>query len=156
VSYLVAQFPDARRAATARERLARESITVSEEGLARQTASEGGFMLRIVVIVVLASAAGTAIGAGLGAFFAFAIGPDGTSGYIIQMVSWAIFAHLLIGMWAGYALLADRSSREIGHGRPVRLTIPCANIDATALAQHLRDLGATKVDVREGAGSATR
>lgn len=110
-------------------------------------------MGRIVVVIALASIAGTAIGAALGASFAFAIGPSGTSGYIIQIVSWAIFMHLLIGMWAGYLLLADRSGREIHNSGPVTLTVRCANIDATALAERLRKLGATSVEIRDGAAS---
>lgn len=110
-------------------------------------------MGKIVLIIALASVVGTAGGAGLGAFFAFTVGPKGTSGYIIQMVSWAIFMHLLIGMWAGYALLADRSGREMRNSGPVTLSVRCANIDATALAERLRKLGATNVEIRDGAAS---
>jgi hypothetical protein len=47
------------------------------------------------------------------------------------MARWAIFAHLLIGMWVGYLLLADRSGREIGASRPVLLTARCGTIDET-------------------------
>jgi hypothetical protein len=96
-----------------------------------ETASEGRFMGRVVVVVVW-SIIGTAVGAGLGAAISLTIGPSGTSGLIIQMVSWAIFAHLLIGLWAGYLLLADRSGREIGAGRPVILTVCCGTIDETS------------------------
>ena len=72
------------------------------------------------------------------------------------MVSWAIFAHLLIGMWAGYLLLADRSGREIGAGRPVLLTVRCGNIDETSLAEQLQGLGATGVEAGEHAGAGQR
>jgi hypothetical protein len=155
MSYVVAQFPDARRAAIARDQVVRlvpaGDASIAEPALVTETKGEVRFMGRVVVWIVLASIAGTAIGAALGAFFAFTVGPSGTAGYVIQIVSWAIFMHLLIGMWAGYLLLADRSSREIRRGEPVTMTVRCANIDATALAERLRQLGATSADVRETA-----
>lgn len=153
---LTATFPDARRAAIARDQLppaVRGVATLSEPELPKETRGEARFMGKIVAVVVLASAFGTAFGVGMGALIAYLFGPHGTSGYIIQMVSWAIFAHLLIGMWAGYALLADRSGRELRHSGPVTLTILCAKIDATALAERLRALGATSVEIRDGAAS---
>lgn len=83
-------------------------MALAEPSMVEETVGEVRFMGRIVVVIALASVVGTAIGAALGASFAFTIGPPGTSGYIIQIVSWAIFMHLLIGMWAGYPLLADQ------------------------------------------------
>lgn len=154
---MVAQFPDSRRGTIARDQLARyvksADMSLAEPSTIQETAGEVRFMGRIVVVIALASILGTAIGAALGAFFAFAIGPSGTSGYVIQIVSWAIFMHLLIGMWAGYLLLADRSGREMRSSGPVTLTVDCANIDATALAERLRKLGATSVEIRDGAAS---
>ena len=105
---------------------------------AAETAGERRFIGRVVLVVAFWSIIGTAVGAGLGAALSLTIGPSGTSGLIIQMVSWAIFAHLLIGLWAGYLLLADRSGREIGAGRPVILTVRCGTIDETFLAEQLR------------------
>lgn len=128
-------------------------MVLAAPSMVQESAGEARVMGKIVLIIALASAVGTAMGAALGAFFAFTIGPSGTSGYVIQIVSWAIFMHLLIGMWAGYLLLADRSSREIRNSGPVMLTVRCANIDATALAERLRKLGATSVEIREGAAS---
>ena len=152
---MVAQFPDSRRGAVALDQLAREikigDMALAEPSRVQETVGEARVMGKIVLIIALASAVGTALGAALGAFFAFTIGPSGTSGYVIQIVSWAIFMHLLIGMWAGYLLLADRSGREIRMSGPVTLTVRCANIDATALAERLRKLGATSVEIRGGA-----
>jgi len=154
---VVAQFSNSRRGAYARDQLAREvksdSITLTEPSMAQESGGEARVMGKIVLIIALASTVGTAVGAGLGAAFAFTVGPPGTSGYIIQIVSWAIFMHLLIGMWAGYLLLADRSGREIRGSGPVTLTVRCANIDATALADRLRKLGAMSVEIRDGAAS---
>ncbi len=66
---------------------------------AAETAGEGRFTGRVVLVVAFWSIIGTAVGAGLGAAISLVIGPSGTSGLIIQMSSWAIFAHLLIGLW---------------------------------------------------------
>jgi len=57
---------------------------------------------------------------------------------------------------AGYLLLADRSGREIGAGRPVMLTVRCDTIDETFLAGQLRTLGATSVEAGEHAGAGQR
>jgi MFS family permease len=157
-----AVFAEARAAQEARRQIIGEgvaaadvSLAVAAPSLVQETAREGRLMWRIVVIIVLASAAGTAIGAALGVLLHVLVGPEGTSGLVIQVVSWAIFAHLLIGMWAGYLLLADRSEREIGRARPVVLTLACANMRETqeerALAARLRELGATEIDFKERA-----
>jgi hypothetical protein len=107
------------------------------------SAREARTMGRIVVVIVLASIVGTVIGILIGASLHLLVGPGGTSGLIIQVVSWAIFAHLLIGMLAGYFLLADRTEREIGRGRPVILVIQCANIDADTVLKALHGTGAS-------------
>jgi hypothetical protein len=155
---ILATFPTATDARSARERLLNtvilaENIAMGVEvlGLASETAREGRAMVRIVLIIVLASIVGTAIGVGLGVLLHVLIGPKGTSGLVIQAVSWAIFVHLLIGMLAGYFLLADRTEREIGRARAVTLVIQCANIDADTLRAELRRLGATDIQVREQA-----
>ena len=153
-----ATFPGVRSAQEAQRRLIADgvppadvSLAVGAPSLVQESAREGQVMWRIVVIIVLASAAGTAIGAAFGAALALTIGPAGTSGLIIQVVSWAIFAHLLIGMWAGYLLLADRTEREIGRARPVLLTLRCDSIDANTWAGLLREMGATDIEIRQGA-----
>lgn len=64
------------------------------------------FLWRLVAIVALWSIVGTGVGVIMGvAFNASGIGPGGGTGIGIQIASWAIFAHLIAGMWAGYALL---------------------------------------------------
>ena len=102
---VTSHFPDALHAAIARDQIERcvkrGDTSMSEPSRAQESAREARFMSKIVVIIVLASVVGTAIGATIGAIFAFMIGPSGPSDYVIQMVSWPIFMHLLIGMWAG-------------------------------------------------------
>jgi hypothetical protein len=154
-----ATFPTATDAQSARNRLMAAGVPshditlqVAPPGLAEETAREGRTMGRIVVIIVLASIVGTVIGILIGASLHLLVGPVGTSGLIIQVVSWAIFAHLLIGLWAGYFLLADRTERELGRARPVILVIQCANIDADTLQAKLRECGST--DIRVSAQSA--
>jgi hypothetical protein len=156
-SEIKATFLNLRLAQEAQRRLLDDGVPADEISLAvaaplmaAETAREGRAMGRIVVIVALASVAGTAMGAALGVALHLTIGPEGTSGLIIEVVSWAIFAHLLIGMWAGYLLLADRSEREIGRARPVVLTLRCDNIlrepqDERSLRERLRELGAIEV-----------
>ena len=112
-------------------------------------------MGRIVLAVIGWSVIGTAIGAALGAVLALTVGPSGTQGLIIQVVSWAIFAHLLIGCGAGYILLADRTESDLPAVRdatPVVLNLQCATIDETErLTAGLRSLGASEIKVA-GAG----
>jgi hypothetical protein len=160
---VTAVFPDSRRAAAARDRLIAVGVPAANMAVcdatvtkATETASEGRFMGRVVLVVAFWSIFGTVVGAGLGAALSFTIGPSGTSGLIIQMVSWAIFAHLLIGMWAGYVLLADRSGREIGAGHPVILTLCCDTIDESFFAGQLRALGATGVEAGENRAAGQR
>lgn len=156
---LRAAFPTATDARKARAYLITGGVPADEIsledielGLIEQSAREGRTMGRIVVVIALASIVGTAIGAGLGVLLHVLVGPKGTSGLIILIVSWAIFAHLLIGMWAGYFLLADRTEREFRPAQPVTLVIRCANIDADTVRATLRGLGAT--EIHESASSA--
>lgn len=149
-----ATFQSQAEADTARERLMgsglREEDISSVSGdmaMVAASAREARTMGRIVVIIVLASVVGTVIGVLTGASLHVLVGPEGTSGLIIQVVSWAIFAHLLVGMLAGYLLLADRTEREIGRGRPVTLVIQCANIDADTVRKALHGSGASDVVV---------
>jgi hypothetical protein len=97
---------------------------------------EGRFVLRLVLLIAAWSVAGTAIGALFGTALSYTVGPHGTEGLIIQVVSWAIFAHLMIGLWAGYVLLADRSQREFAPGDRVllRVRVERRNIDRVTAA----------------------
>ena len=75
----------------------------------------------MLVTIVLWSIAGAVPGAAFGLLLAETIGPEGTAGLILQVVCWMIVGHLLAGMLAGYALLADRSAEEMPPDRPVSL-----------------------------------
>jgi len=112
-------------------------------------ATEGRFMGRIVLIIAFWSVIGTAIGAGFGVALALTIGPSGTQGIIIQAVSWAIFAHLIIGMLAGYLLLADRSEREMSVAPEALLVVRCDTIRAAEIGALLRQAGAMTVRLTE-------
>ena len=79
---------------------------------------EGRFLWRVLALIVVWSIPGGAAGAAAGVALAFAgLGPDGTTGLMVQVVSWLIIGHLLAGMLAGYLLLADRSQREMAPDR---------------------------------------
>jgi len=82
---------------------------------------EARFVWRVLIRIVLWSIAGAAPGAAFGWLLAETIGPEGTAGLIVQVVCWMIVGHLLAGMLAGYALLADRSAEEMPPDRPVSL-----------------------------------
>jgi hypothetical protein len=116
------------------------------------TGREGRFMVRLVLIVAGWSVAGTAIGGAVGALLSYTVGPHGTEGLILQVVSWAIFAHLLIGLWAGYALLADRSGRELAD-QEATLSIEVSRDDAPLLARKLQEAGASKVVIQSNASA---
>ncbi len=135
-----AAFPDAGSARAAARRLTAEGVAASIDG-----GREGGFMARFVVIVVACSIAGTAAGAALGAALSYTVGPHGTEGLILLIVTWAVFAHLLIGLWAGYALLSDRSERELSAGAATTLTARADEAAAPEVAERLRSDGATNV-----------
>jgi hypothetical protein len=118
---------------------------------------EERFLGRLVLIVVAWSMVGTAVGALMGLIFnALSIGPGGTGGLLIQVASWAIFAHLIAGMWAGYALLTKGESREpVRHRADGQAVVSVAGSaeDARAHAAHvLRDAGATAIAVYDAEG----
>lgn len=101
-------------------------------------------MARFVAIVVLWSIVGTALGAAFGAFLSYTVGPHGTEGLILLVITWAIFAHVLVGMWAGYALLSDRSRSELPAGETV-LTATIEAPAARAIGARLKEEGAMHV-----------
>jgi hypothetical protein len=147
-----ARFTDTQTAEAARRTIAGDprfrDVALRGADLA---AREASFIGRIVVIVVLWSVFGTALGAGTGVLIASVFGPEGTAGMVIQAVSWAIFAHLLAGMWAGYWVLADRTRRDLplpGVAR-VLLVARCDSIDdAEAAAARLGELGGVDVTTK--------
>jgi hypothetical protein len=140
---VLATFPDGASARRAARGLGALRATVGEPGAGRH---EAGFMRRFVIIVVFWSIVGTGLGAALGALLSYTVGPHGREGLILHVVTWAIFAHLIIGMWAGYFLLADRSGRELA-GAEATLTAVAERPLVAALAERLREAGAISVRV---------
>jgi hypothetical protein len=159
-SFLVtADFADSNAAGKAVRELTEsgspaEISSPPEETFDQATRRETRFMGRVVLWVILASIVGTAIGAAIGAVLAYTVGPEGTEGLIIQVVTWAIFAHLIIGMWAGYLLLADRTQEDLPavSAPKTRVTVECATIDdANLTATIMREAGAALVTIAEPA-----
>lgn len=113
---------------------------------------EERFLDRLLLIVVAWSIVGTGVGAVMGLIFnALSIGPGGTGGLLLQVVSWALFAHLISGMWAGYALLTTGESREpvrhMAGGRAV-VSVWCDDDDQRSrVPRILNESGATAVSV---------
>jgi len=97
------------------------SIELQHGTLPEARHRESRFVWRVLVAIVLWSIAGAVPGAAFGWLLAELIGPEGTAGLIVQVVSWTIVGHLLAGMLAGYALLADRSAEEMPPDRAVSL-----------------------------------
>lgn len=162
---VVASFPDAasaRRAETAllAARISPESIVVAgaePSAIAARPQAEERFIGRLVLIVVFWSMVGTLFGVVMGLIFnAAGIGPEGGAGIGIQVASWAIFAHLIAGMWAGYALLTRGESREpathIPGGRAVVSVHARSGEEHVHIADILRAAGATALSSYDAAG----
>lgn len=147
---IVATFADERRAEAARRQLLAAGLStdaVAVQTPAQVTAKEAGYMVRVVVIIAVWSVVGAAAGAAVGAVLALTIGPGGTTGLLIQTVSWGVCFHLLAGIWAGYLLLADRTESDF-RPPPAQLVV---RSDEASVKQRLRDLGATDVRPAEDA-----
>jgi len=132
---------------------ARESLLVASPGATvtgPTSITDTGFLVRFLVIVAVASIVGTALGAAIGlGFSAAGITPDNTESLVLQAVTWAIFWHLLIGLIAGYVLLADRSQDEWRPGKKAALTVTCADSESVGgLEEALRSAGAVSLEVR--------
>jgi hypothetical protein len=162
---VVASLPDAasaRRAETAllAAGVSPASIIVAGApagGAARSPAErEGHFLWRLVLIVVVWSVVGTLIGVVMGlALNAAGIGPEGGAGILIQIASWAVFAHLIAGMWAGYALLTRSESRQAAAlpGGRVVISVQCSDASETArVTSIMRAAGATAVTAYDASG----
>jgi hypothetical protein len=153
---ITATFQDATGARVAVSRLGTRPdvtrVTVSQG----QAERENRFIGRVVVLIVAWSIVGTLAGVLLGIVLAATVGPAGTEGVIIQAVSWAIFAHLVAGLCAGYVLLSDRTERELPVTRgPANVSVECANIDEIdAIRRTLFSLGAVTVE-RAAEGNET-
>jgi len=127
---LTAAFESESDARAALEALVETGIDREQISLRTTTPdTEAPFLTRLVITIVLWSLAGGAIGAALGALIWLLLGPSGTGGLIIQIVTWLIFGHLIGGLWAGYVLLADRTRADLPHERRTDtvLTIECTS-----------------------------
>ena len=153
---IVGAFADAHTATKAVDALraagvAADAITLAG-GVAAQSQPlehEERFIGRLVLIVVAWSLVGTGLGAVIGVVLnALDIGPGGTGGLVIQIASWAIFVHLIGGLWAGYALLTKGESREpVRHlegGRAV-VSVWASRDNADVITSHMRGARATAV-----------
>ena len=116
---------------------------------------ESSFFGRFLVMVTLWSVLGAAIGVPIAAgLTALGVGPGGAEGLLLQLVAWIIFWHLLIGLWAGYALLMDRSRFTPGRvsGTQARLEVACRDRDEVSqMVQLLRQQEASTVQVQGAA-----
>lgn len=145
--------------------LAGDAAAARIPAMGRPGERESPFIVRLVLIIVVWSIIGTGIGIVMGLVFgALGIGPRGVGGLLIQTVSWAIFVHLLAGMWAGYALLANRreqpapvrtaaSATANAPGR-VLVRVDCTDAEASAVAAALRASGASRIGRYAADGSA--
>ncbi len=150
---VVATFPDSRRAHSALQQLARShrSIVIATNEAPDLAARESRFIGRFLLVIIGWSVVGTLIGAALGVTIAVVIGETSTEGLLLQVISWAIFAHVLIGMWAGYLLLTDRMGPDLrATSPPVALRAECATIDESRkLAAEMQALGASSAEAGE-------
>jgi MFS family permease len=158
---VTSDFADPRSAVRAVRSLADAGFTAAASSpmdtLFQASHRENRFMRQVVLYIILASILGTAAGAAIGAVLSYTVGPSGTEGLIIQMVSWAIFAHLIVGMWAGYLLLADRTQEDLPavSAPRTRVLVECVSInDANRAAAILADAGAIKVTTTQAASIA--
>lgn len=123
----------------------RRAVAITQSTKRRRGPSS--FLGRLTWIIVLWSIPGAIIGGALGLLLAWAgIGPGGTDGAVLQIIGWAIFGHLIAGMWAGFLLLSDRSQQEFNPERDANemiVTVRCrtrAEIDIAGVV--LRSRGA--------------
>ena len=138
---LTSRYPSAEAANAALKALADAGIPLRAIDLTTP-GHEGRYLWRILVSIVLWSVMGGAIGAIAGLVLAIAgIGPGGTTGAVVQVVSWTIAGHLLGGLWVGYALLADRTHREMAPDRAsaaaATITVRCRNRAELQTAQRI-------------------
>ena len=159
-SRVVGVFTDPAHARAAEDALvsagvAREAIIIAggDAPAPATNEREAGFLWRLVLVVVFWSIVGAVAGVGIGiVLVAAGVGPGGATGLAIQIAGWAIFAHLMAGMWAGYALLTSGESRRAAADPR---TVVSVSGDAASCARHaevLREAGATAVAVYDAAG----
>lgn len=160
---ILATFPDHRDAEAAVTALievgiAHSFLDVLRGVLPEARQREGRFLWRILVLIVLWSIAAALPGAAFGLVLAKTIGPEGSAGLIVQIVSWTIVGHLIGGMLAGYFVLADRTRQEMLPDRLLTvLTIrDVAERDSKNVQQLLRSHHAATVTAGRLHGPVTR
>ena len=120
---IVAAFPEAVSARAAMERLRDAGFASGDLELmgaapaVRPAAGEGPdapVLGRVFWQIVLWGIVGAVIGGVIGfALTALGVGPDGTAGRALQIAGWAMFAHIIASLWAGYVVLGTRSTRDL-------------------------------------------
>jgi len=103
--------------------ISRTAIELEQGILPEERSREGRFVRRVLIVILLWSIAGAVPGAAFGMLLAKTIGPEGTAGVVVQVICWTIVGHLIGGMLAGYALLADRRTEEMAPDRPVSILV---------------------------------
>jgi hypothetical protein len=125
------------------------TLTLEYDVLPEGIAREARFLRRVLAIIVLWSILGGIFGAAFGWLLAETMGPEGTSGLILQLVCWIIVGHLVAGMLAGYFVLADRSQREMPPDRPLSVITAhgLADVDAQKARKLLRSYRPAQLSV---------
>jgi hypothetical protein len=123
------------------------SIETIEQELMPGLGHEAPFIWRLVAIIVVWSILGGVFGALIGLVLAATVGPEGTSGLVLQVVSWTIMGHLIVGMVAGYVVLADRTHPEMAPDRPLTvLAVRVPDEDKQQIEEVLVGHGAQSVE----------
>ena len=106
--------------------------------------------------IVLWGVVGAVIGGLLGlALVALGVGPDGAVGAGLQIAGWAMFAHIIASLWAGYLVLGTRTTRDLTwqpqrQGRTL-LRVRCATeADAERATAELDAAGASGIAAYAG------
>lgn len=161
---VVASFGDAASARTASERLrglgfapeALELVGEAPPAVVRPQNRDAPVLATVFWQIVLWGIVGAVIGGLLGvAFVATGLGPDGAVGAGLQIAGWAMFAHIIASLWAGYLVLGTRSTRDLTwqpqrQGR-ILLRVRCASAEESDRAtSELRAAGASGVAAYAG------
>jgi hypothetical protein len=155
--WVVGAFGDAASAQSAAEDLRRSGIDPRAISIAgagaiapsNEPQREAGFIWRLVVIVVVWSIIGVAIGVVIGiALAAAGVPPGGAFGVLVQAIAWGLFFHIMVGLWAGYALLTSGESRRpvarVGDGRVI-VSVRCDADRASVVRAQLASAGARTI-----------
>lgn len=162
--YVVASFDGAAAARAAMERLraagfppeALELVGGSPRPVDRTQNRDAPVLRSVFWQILLWGIIGAVAGGLLGvALVALGVGPDGGVGAGLQVAGWAMFAHIIASLWAGYIVLGTRSTRDLTwqpqrQGRTL-LRVRCAtDADAESAMADLRAAGAAAVAMHAG------